>query len=160
MWIYAEDYLATNDEIDDESDAQGQTNILLTIFIQVFPWCFLCYLTRSNERHTLNDIMKKLTGGVCGPGVGVPGCVRSVPPWRWRSATAPWGGVEGAGSSGAAQRKILTCPWIFAQIPRFLVSFLTKCTCCGQAQSNTKHTVMILHQEHHTRSLLIEFLSW
>ena len=49
-WIYWEDYVATNDEIDDELDAQYQTNYLLGIFIQIFPWCFLCYLTRSDER--------------------------------------------------------------------------------------------------------------
>ena len=59
-WIYWEDYVATNDEIDDEYDAQAQTDLLLAIFIQVFPWCFLCYLTRSDERHFLNDVIKNL----------------------------------------------------------------------------------------------------
>ena len=59
--IYAEDQVATYDDIDDEVDVQAQTNMLLRIFIQVFPWCFLCYLTRSHERHTLNDMVKNLT---------------------------------------------------------------------------------------------------
>ena len=58
VWIYFEDYYATHD---DEYDVQAQTNFLLAIFIQVFPWCFLCYLTRSDERHTLNDMVKNLT---------------------------------------------------------------------------------------------------
>ena len=53
------DYWATPHAYDD--DATWQTNILLLIFIQVFPWCFLCYLTRSYERHILNDIVKNLT---------------------------------------------------------------------------------------------------
>ena len=61
VWINGEDYVATNDEIDDELDAQYQTGYLLAIFIQVFPWCFLCYLTRSDERHFLNDVIKNLT---------------------------------------------------------------------------------------------------
>ena len=58
VWIHFEDYLATHD---DEYDVQNQTNDLLVIFAQVFPWCFLCYLTRSHERHTLNDMVKNLT---------------------------------------------------------------------------------------------------
>ena len=58
--INLEDYYATNDEIDDELDAQAQTSLFLALFIQVFPWCFLCYLTRSDERHFLNDVIKNL----------------------------------------------------------------------------------------------------
>ena len=58
VWIEYEDYMATND---DELDVQAQAQNLLGIFILVCPWCFLCYLTRSHERHTLNDIVKKLT---------------------------------------------------------------------------------------------------
>lgn len=56
--ILWEDYFATHDV---KYDVQNQTSVLLGIFIQVFPWCFLCYLTRSHERHTLNDMVKNLT---------------------------------------------------------------------------------------------------
>ena len=55
--IHWEDYGATHD---DEYDVQYQTLVLLMIFQQVFPWCFLCYLTRSDERHFLNDVIKNL----------------------------------------------------------------------------------------------------
>jgi len=58
VYIHDEDYFATHET---KRDVQFQTYNLLEIFQQVFPWCFLCYLTRSHERHTLNDMVKNLT---------------------------------------------------------------------------------------------------
>ena len=68
LWlILNEDYYANVEEghkttnanatitIDDERDIQIQAHILLVALIQVFPWCFLCYLTRPNERHCLDQ---------------------------------------------------------------------------------------------------------
>ena len=38
-----------------------RTFYMLNLFIQVFPWCYLCFLTRSSERQYLNKIIENLT---------------------------------------------------------------------------------------------------
>ena len=38
-----------------------RTFYMLNLFIQVFPWCYLCFLTRSSERQYLDKIIENLT---------------------------------------------------------------------------------------------------
>lgn len=52
---------ANNDDIDGRLIVQLQTFYILDLFIQVFPWCYLCFLTRSSERQYLDKIIENLT---------------------------------------------------------------------------------------------------